>query len=337
MRDGPEVIENSPDDTLAGESGEYSAVQNFHERLRRYAKAHSRAVTMGNYITEIVKSNTNLAHSLAGLAPRLVMCGEWLQFRDYYTVNQVRLHHANFCKKHLLCPLCAIRRTSKHTEKYLERSKEIQEHDGQIKPYFITLTLKDRENLEEMLQEAKRALAVMVNNRRQASHGRRPPIQMNKACAGVSAFEIKRGKNSGLWHVHIHAIWMCSSPPWETELSREWQEITGDSFVVDVRPVHDAMGFIEVLSYAVKFSTMSVEENFEAYKILKGKRLINSFGWFRGIGEPEILEDEPLEDLPYTELIFKYLDGAGYKLQPSKDQSLPAPVGVVLGEMEVPY
>ncbi len=335
MHVDPGGIENSPDDTLAGESGEYSAVQNFHERLRRYQKAHSRAVDMGNYITSLVKSNTNLAHSLAGLAPRLAMCGEYLVFRDYYTVKQVRLHHANFCKNHLLCPLCAIRRASKLTERYLDRSKEIQAYDGQIKPYFITLTLKDREDLGEMLQEAKRALAVMVNHRRQASHGRRPPIQMNKACAGVSAFEIKRGKGSGLWHVHIHAIWLCSSKPWESELSREWKEITGDSFIVDCRPVNDAMGFIEVLSYAVKFSTMTVDENFEAYKILRGKRLVNSFGWFRGIGEPEILEDEPLEDLPFIEMIFKYLDGAGYKLQPNRMQELPVSDRVL--EMEVPY
>jgi len=290
---------------------------------------------MGKYITEIVKSNTILAHEFGGLATRLAMCGEFLVFREYYTVNQVRLTHANFCKNHLLCPLCAIRRASKHTERFYDRSKEIQEHDAQIKPYFITLTLKDRSDLGEMLREAKRALAVMVNQRREARKGRRSPIQMSKAVAGVSAFEIKRGKNSGLWHVHIHAIWMCSSQPWESELSREWKEITGDSFVVDVRPVHDALGFVEVLSYAVKFSTMTIAENFEAYRILKGKRLLTAFGWFRDIGEPEILTDEPLEDLPFIEMIFKYLDGSGYKLQPNRMQSLP--IAEKFEHMEVPY
>jgi len=155
----------------------------------------------------------------------------------------------------------------------------------------------------------------MVNARRQASHGRRSPIEMNKALGGVWAYEVKKGKNSGLWHVHIHAIWLCKERPWETRLSDDWHEITGDSFVVDVRPVDDEKGFIEVLSYAVKFSTMSIEENFEAYKFLREKRLINSFGIFRGIEIPEDLCDEPLEDLPYVEMIYAYIHGSGYRLQ----------------------
>ena len=40
-------------------------------------------------------------------------------------------------------------------------------------------------------------------------------------------------------------------------LSREWHEITGDSFIVDVRPISQddpVSGFIEVFKYAVKFS-----------------------------------------------------------------------------------
>lgn len=335
MRDGPEVIENSPEETLAGDSGEYSTKLHFHERLRRYGKAHSRAADMGKYITELTKSNTILAHEFGGLATRLDLCGEFLVFRDYYTTDQVRLTHANFCKNHLLCPLCAIRRASKLTTKYLERSKMIQEYDGQIKPYFITLTMKNTEDLAEGLQAIKKAYSVMVNKRRQASHGRRAPVEMSKAVAGVSSYEIKRGKGSGLWHVHIHAIWLCSSRPWETELSREWEEITGDSFIVDVRPVEDVMGFIEVLSYAVKFSTMSVEENFKAYRVLKGKRLVHSFGWFLGIEEPEILTDERLEDLPFVELIFKYVSGSGYMLQPNRMQSLP--IAEKVEHMEVPY
>ena len=211
----------------------------------------------------------------------------------------------------------------------------IQGYDEQIKPYFITLTMKNGSDLSECLQAIKSAHRIMTDQRRQASHGRRPPIQMNKAVAGVSAYEIKKGSGSGLWHVHIHAIWMCSSRPWETELSREWKEITGDSFIVDCRPVNDVMGFIEVLSYAVKFSTMTVEDNFQAFRILKGKRLVNSFGWFLGIEEPEILTDEPLEDLPYVEMIFKYLEGSGYKLQPNRMEQLPISDREL--NMEVPY
>lgn len=93
-----------PEETLAGDSGEYSTKLHFHERLRRYGKAHSRAADMGKYITELTKSNTILAHEFGGLATRLDLCGEFLVFRDYYTTDQVRLTHANFCKTTFFAP-----------------------------------------------------------------------------------------------------------------------------------------------------------------------------------------------------------------------------------------
>lgn len=310
-----EEKETSPALSLAGESGESLGTENLHKRLFRYSSAHDRALDMSEYIKDVSMGNVFLEHELSGVASSLTSCGELLLFRNYFTVNEVRLHKACFCKNHLLCPLCAIRRASKMTSAYLDRLRVIQASDSDIKPYLITLTVKNCESLVECFNHIKDAHTQMVNARRQASHGRRSTIEMNKALGGVWAYEVKKGKNSGLWHVHIHGIWLCKERPWETRLSDDWHEITGDSFVVDVRPVNDEKGFIEVLSYAVKFSTMSIEENFEAYKFLKEKRLINSFGIFRGVEVPENLCDDPLEDLPFIEMLYAYVPGLGYSLQ----------------------
>lgn len=66
---------------------------------------------------------------------------------------------------------------------------------------------------------------------------------------------------------------------------------------------------MEVFKYAVKFSDLSLADNWEAAQLLKGRRLLNSFGLFRGVVIPESLLDEPLDDLPYWDRFYRYING----------------------------
>ena len=71
-------------------------------------------------------------------------------------------------------------------------------------------------------------------------------------------------------------IWLCHEMPDVARLSLEWLEITGDSYIVDVREFYgDSVtdGFLEVFKYALKFSDMALADNWEAYETLKGKGL----------------------------------------------------------------
>ena len=93
----------------------------------------------------------------------------------------------------------------------------------------------------------------------------------------------------------MHMIWLCSEAPDAHQLSREWEALTGDSFIVDVRPMYGEIdGFLETFKYALKFSDLELSDNLHAYKTLKGKRLINSFGALRGVEVPEELTDDDL-------------------------------------------
>jgi hypothetical protein len=101
-------------------------------------------------------------------------------------------------------------------------------------------------------------------------------------------------------------------------LRDEWQAITGDSFIVDVRPIDQedpASGFLEVFKYALKFSDMELEDTYRAFNVLQGRRLVASAGLFRGIVISSELTDESLDDLPFVELFFRYVHGAGYALK----------------------
>lgn len=44
---------------------------------------------------------------------------------------------------------------------------------------------------------------------REKSKKNRPHVELVKALGGVFSIEVKRGKNSGLWHPHVHFVILC--------------------------------------------------------------------------------------------------------------------------------
>ena len=63
--------------------------------------------------------------------------------RNYYTVDQIKLVKANYCNKHLLCPICAGVRAARSMKRYLERIHELMDQKRGLKPVLITLTVKN--------------------------------------------------------------------------------------------------------------------------------------------------------------------------------------------------
>ena len=275
------------------------------ERIARYGQAHARSLLMLEHLREAPSpASTKTAASLAS-------CGNYLHFREYFTVGKVRLHNATFCKQHLVCPLCAIRRGAKALGAYLTRWQVIQQERPELRPYLLTLTVKNGPDLEERQAHLTRSLKRLMHHRRDFNAGTRgaPYTELCKAQGAVYTLELtNKGKG---WHPHCHMIVLASSQPSQSDLSAEWLRITGDSMIVDCRPItgDPSEGFMEVFKYAVKFSDLTLEDNWHAAQILKGKRLLNSFGLFRGVEIPDSLLDEPLDELPYWDRFYRYLGG----------------------------
>lgn len=292
-------------------------------RVGRYGEAHRRALAMADYALRIGEKAT---------ASKLTFCGDYLLFRHFYTVDDVRLHAANFCRKHLLCPLCAIRRASKYMQAYMQRLELVLAQHPGLKAFLVTVTVKDGEDLQERFQHLRAAMRRMTQARRDylKAPAKRPHVEAAKALGGVHSIEAKRGKGSGLWHPHAHAVWLCYEAPDASKLAQEWHGWTGDSYIVDVRPFHDqhdvAGGFAEVFKYALKFSDLPLDDNWQAFLELSNRRLVDSFGLLRGVEVPEELTDEPLEGLPYIDYLFRWFS-SGYSLSSPSDA-----LSVVLAE-----
>ena len=119
-------MQSSPEkenpDSVAAEIGVQDGIEALPTRVRRYEKAKNSALDIAEYMGTLPKHQA-IAHTVKG-------CGDYLLFRHFFTIDTVRLHAASFCRKHLLCPLCAIRRGAKSLGAYLARFEAIKRTKG---------------------------------------------------------------------------------------------------------------------------------------------------------------------------------------------------------------
>lgn len=322
--------ENTPRDfQLGGDVSEgATSADRLPARIERYGSARVRARQMVTHLEQLEGMQWEL---LASERDALRHCGNYLLFHHYYTVGDVRLAAMKSCKKHLLCPLCAIRRGAKSLRAYLDRFQVITADRPMLRPFLVTFAIKNGDDLDERQRHLAGSYRQLCNRRRHWLKGTRRAkwTESAKAKGAVWGYETTNIGNG--WHPHLHAIWLCETRPDQQALRDEWEAITGDSFTVDVRPMGQdrdlAEDFCEVFKYATKFGELSLADNVEAYWALKGKRLLGSFGCFRGVQVPEALTDDLPADLPYIELLYRFQPEIGaYGLsRPAKRHEAPTP------------
>jgi len=311
----------SQTEALAGRSHKEGRESlSLHEKLEKYSKAKHRQGLILNHLQDIA---TGLApvptHGMADYAKlhgQISSCFNYLVFNDYYTVGETRLVKATSCKKHLLCAPCAIRRAAKSVKGYLERFETLNASQDDTDAYMLTLTVKNGHSLQERFEHLQKAMKAILKTRRNNKARGNGSNEFCKFHGGVYSYELTKSCHG--WHPHIHMVVTAAAGtkigfdpknPKDSQLSKQWLAITGDSFIVDCRPLYGNIvdSFIEVFKYALKFSDLDPSDTVEAFSYLRGKRLQGSFGCFRGVEIPEGMNEDPLSDLPYVELIYKYM------------------------------
>ena len=220
----------------------------------------------------------------------------------------------------MLCPFCANIRAAKNLQKYLERFDLLTSENPGLKPAFLTLTIHHtaQHDLMERFQHLHKCWRKYQDRRRDWFKKNRGFNELCKVDGAVFSYEITKGKHG--WHPHIHILVLLTDWIDREQLSKEWLAITGDSKIVDIRRLKGKKrddlieAFCEIFKYTLKFSDLSLEDNFEAYENLKGKRLQGSFGSFWGVKVPEKDTDDLLDALPYLEMLYRYT-GTAYTLE----------------------
>lgn len=314
--------------TLAG--GEIQALQSANadqhrDRITRFATLKHRAKNQENYLFTLAKFKENYEkdvkndESIKALksAQKLNGCGNFLLFKNYYTLGEVKLTKLQTCGQHLLCPFCAAIRASRAIHKYVERIDQVMQENRKLKPVLITLTVKNGTDLAERSSHLMNSFRTLLERRRDYEKKGRGFNEFCKVKGAMYSYENTFNEKTGEWHPHIHMFALVEEWIDQQEFSEYWHSLTGDSMIVDIRRARKEKGHgyskaaAEVCKYALKFGDLSVEKTWEAFKVLKGKRLTGSFGLLWGVKIPDTMTDDLPEDqnLPYLEMLYKFVHG----------------------------
>jgi hypothetical protein len=265
------------------------------------------------------------------LGERIAHCGERLIFRspncECDPTARPMLVGANLCT-HRMCHHCAKLRSRKLAARVHEMFGKLRAQ-GITRYALLTLTYRDTEALHGCVERGWRDFRKLRQRK-----------IWEQALGCLATMEIKRGQGSGLWHPHLHVLvarpsctclrgrrlddvvprcahgrlW-CPHALNQCCISEAWREITGESFVVDIRAVRAeedrsmAGAVREVVKYCTKLTEVSskVREDgqsdvLELHRAIRGRRLLTTTGVFRGLVEPataeELLDDPESKPCP---------------------------------------
>jgi hypothetical protein len=318
-----------------------------HEGLQRYASLKRHQEQLAQYILDydppVVKGEITL--SVANEARKLLECGMHLTYLDYWRVGKWKLVHGFTCKMHLLCACCAMRRHAVMAKAYEQRIRYLLQANPSLVPVLITKTVKNGPSLSERFAHISSSHRQLIKRRNDSLRGKSLRLRnlsvMRHVHGGAGAYEIKRGKGSGGWHPHMHEIAlldanafefveqerkgkMVSVPlEFESQLTKEWWQITGDSYIVDVRRIYADeqgqgkdelfLGVCESFKYALKLNEFSFDDQLHAYVTLRRGRLVYNYGSLYGLEVPDDSADSIEDELalePYLVVIYKYFSGS---------------------------
>ena len=162
---------------------------------------------------------------LLNLPKKLNECGNYLLFKNFYTLGQIKLTKIQTCGQHLLCPFCAAIRASRAVTRYVQRIDEVLTQNRKLKPVLITLTVKNGSDLRERADHLLNAFRKLLERRRDFIKKGRGYNEFCKVQGAMYSYEkhIQR-KKTGEWHPHIHMFALVDSWIDQQEFAEYWQK-----------------------------------------------------------------------------------------------------------------
>ncbi len=179
----------------------------------------------------------------------------------------------NFTCEFRLCPDCSRRRSRKLQNKYLPMMRGFMLHHKVTAVHLVLTQTHRKENRKQSAKRIKDSLTRLQRRGFWKEHFK----------GGTWSLEFTKDKN-GLHHTHLHIIGFRRKF-FDIELLRgEWLAATGDSHVLNLKPIEDiAAGLREVVKYVSK--PLDIRrfgaEDLKEFLGLKNMRMFGTFGEFR--------------------------------------------------------
>jgi len=202
-------------------------IDSFSKLLLRYSGARAHALSIVEYLETQIKIEPCLEVSrrIENAHSRITGCGNWLQFYEYCLNSegnpdapiQNSLVRAQLCGEYFLCPLCAIRRSTRYAQQILKfyqgmktegytKAKESIPPNSNLKALLVTFTVKNGPDLKERFAHLKKAMESFrkAMNRKKSSSSRNTSSNFAAMTAAVFSYEFTY-RHTG-WHPHVHGF-----------------------------------------------------------------------------------------------------------------------------------
>lgn len=229
------------------------------------------------------------------------LCRKFAMFKRDNMSGEVKVF-SSACRDRW-CPLCAGSKSAyakDQTEVYIKSLKA---------PRFLTLTLRHNEN---DLKTQIEFLTMSFRTLRQRAYWKR------NVTGGIWFLQVKRGKDSGLWHPHLHIL-LDGNYMEHERLSALWECVTFGSPIIDIRRINDVD---KAASYVARYTArpamlegLPMVDRIEIINSLHGKRLCGTFGTGKTVvlTPPKIESDGEWTNIGYYDEVVqkaKTLDSA---------------------------
>jgi hypothetical protein len=176
----------------------------------------------------------------------------------------------------LFCPDCASGRANLLARQTKSKVAHVMK-TTQGRLCFLTLTMKNSATLEKGLAKLKNSFAKF----------KRKKVFRDSVKGYFGGFEYTFNPQTKDFHVHLHLIILRGKFWNQSDISDTWRDVTGDSFIVDIREIRNAhKGVKELCKYIVKpldLLAMSDDKLREVMMMKKGTRMFVSGGCFYNV------------------------------------------------------
>lgn len=245
------------------------------------------------------------------VAQDMETCGDFVYVCQCSACTAKHFAGLNRCRRRL-CLECAHHRSMSYVAKMMERIVPYLEQGYTLN--MLTMTIRDQDDLADQVSRLKRAWRIVQHD----DKGYREKFR-RRFVGGFRTFEIKKGKQSGKWHAHMHAL-VLTPPSFEKDyewFQPAWKNATGGDGSIEIHKIkkrkNQHLGVlkavIETVKYVVSPDKETIDlENFddfkEMYLFLKGFRAVNSWGLLRGlIQDAEAEANKPFDEKKLADFI----------------------------------
>lgn len=272
------------------------------QRIARYEKHLKRSKKTMQVLEQIGQKERSM---------KLAHCGSYQVWREWCESGKIQIRECKFCQQTRLCDWCAYADCQRQVRGYLPKVTHLMKTQDLV-PVMVTLTVKNGNDLKERTDHLFSSLTKQHHRIKNYWRGDGNSIELGKCAGGLWCVEITHSQEKG-WHPHAHGLIMRPADHAfkfdPRKISEQWHQITGDSYIIDVRmseagkhyldckskgiePDYDTVfkDLCEMIKYPLKPGGLTPAARVHAWQTLQRKQLRRPFGCLYGVDIPDMVD-----------------------------------------------